>query len=275
MLRRVSELHPEIDIIHANQKKAYSEIQDTEFWKLFELAAPFSMVHATGFYNLFQSLRYIRDNDIKGDLVECGCALGGVAIFMKLLLNEWAMRRTIYLFDTFVGPPVGSHDVIYGGKTLHWTTPMSNHRAGTEQNIRDVVGSLDGFEIVEGFVENTLPKVHIGQLALLRLDTDFYESTKIEFEILYPKLAPGGVLIIDDYGYFSGSRKATDEYLATLRHPPLINRIDQGVWAGVKPDNRLFGVKMFSSKAREFYYSAISQTRRFRRFLGSHDARFR
>ena len=67
------------------------------------------------------------------------------------------------------------------------------------------------------------------------LDTDYYESTAAEFQALYPRLAPGGVLIVDDYGMFDGSRRATDEYFATLSRPPLLNRIDVAVWAGVKP----------------------------------------
>ena len=235
MLRRVSELHAQIDQLHADELAHYSEIQGDEFKELFALACPYSMVHVTGFYNVYQSLAYIRDNAIPGDLVECGCALGGVAIFMRLCLTRWGMDRTIHLFDTFVGPPVGSRDTVHGGKELVWSAAMENHRAGTEENIIEVTGSLEGFHIVEGFVEQTLPMTSLPELALLRLDTDFYESTRVEFEFLYPKLRRGGVLIIDDYGYFQGSRRATDEYLATIRPAPLLNRIDQGVWAGVKP----------------------------------------
>jgi hypothetical protein len=235
MLRRVNELHAQIDQIHADELAHYSEIQGEEFKELFALACPYSMVHVPGFYNVYQSLAYIRENAIPGDLVECGCALGGVAIFMRLCLTRWGMDRTIHLFDTFVGPPIGSRDTIHGGQELVWSAAMENHRAGTEENIVEATGSLDGFHIVEGFVEQTLPMTRLPELALLRLDTDFYESTRVEFELLYPKLTRGGVLIVDDYGYFQGSRRATDEYLATLRPTPLLNRIDQGVWAGVKP----------------------------------------
>ena len=235
MLRRVNELHAQIDQIHADELAHYSEIQGEEFKELFALACPYSMVHVPGFYNVYQSLAYIRENAIPGDLVECGCALGGVAIFMRLCLTRWGMDRTIHLFDTFVGPPIGSRDTIHGGHELVWSTAMENHRAGTEENIVEATGSLDGFHIVEGFVEQTLPVTSLPELALLRLDTDFYDSTRVEFELLYPKLTRGGVLIVDDYGYFQGSRRATDEYLATIRPTPLLNRIDQGVWAGVKP----------------------------------------
>ena len=235
MLRRVNELHAQIDQIHADELAHYSEIQGEEFKELFALACPYSMVHVPGFYNVYQSLAYIRENAIPGDLVECGCALGGVAIFMRLCLTRWGMDRTIHLFDTFVGPPIGSRDTIHGGQELVWSAAMENHRAGTEENIIEATGSLEGFHIVEGFVEQTLPMTSLPELALLRLDTDFYESTRVEFELLYPKLTRGGVLIVDDYGYFQGSRRATDEYLATIRLTPLLNRIDQGVWAGVKP----------------------------------------
>jgi len=235
MLRRVNELHAQIDQIHADELAHHSEIQGEEFKELFALACPYSMVHLPGFYNVYQSLAYIRDNAIPGDLVECGCALGGVAIFMRLCLTRWGMDRTIHLFDTFVGPPIGSRDTIHGGQELVWSAAMENHRAGTEENIIEATGSLEGFHIVEGFVEQTLPVTSLPELALLRLDTDFYESTRVEFELLYPKLTRGGVLIVDDYGYFQGSRRATDEYLATIRPTPLLNRIDQGVWAGVKP----------------------------------------
>ncbi|MCS5692054.1 TylF/MycF family methyltransferase [Cyanobium sp. FGCU-6] len=224
-----------MDLIHADEIAYHSEIQDDEFRETFLRCCPYSMVHVTGFYNVYQSLKYIRDGGLPGDIVECGCALGGVAIFMRLLVKRWGLNKTIHLFDTFVGPPVGSADIIHGGGELVWTQAMANHRSGTEQNIIDITGNLEGINIVEGFVEQTLPVASIPELSLLRLDTDFYESTKIELEVLYPKLVRGGVIIIDDYGYFQGSRRATDEYLATIYPKPLLNRIDTAVWAGVKP----------------------------------------
>ncbi len=98
-----------------------------------------------------------------------------------------------------------------------------------------MVGSTDGYRFIEGLVEDTLPVTPTGDLALLRLDTDYYSSTAVEFDVLYPRLVSGGVLIVDDYGMFQGSRRATDEYLARLDRRPLLNRIDAAVWSGVKP----------------------------------------
>ena len=76
-----------------------------------------------------------------------------------------------------------------------------------------------------GMVEQTLPKHATDQIAILRRDADWYESTRDELEHLYPRLSPGGVLIIDDYGYWARARKAVDEYFAAS--PILLSRIDQ------------------------------------------------
>jgi O-methyltransferase len=88
---------------------------------------------------------------------------------------------------------------------------------------------------VKGKVEDTLPAEAPPQICLLRLDTDWYESTRHELRHLYPRLARGGVLIIDDYGHWQGARQATDEYLAEQRIPLLLNRIDYGARIALKP----------------------------------------
>jgi O-methyltransferase len=75
-------------------------------------------------------------------------------------------------------------------------------------------------------VEDTLPDQAPERIALLRLDTDWYASTKHELEQLYPRLAEGGVLIVDDYGHYEGARRAVDEYFRAAGEPVLLNRID-------------------------------------------------
>jgi hypothetical protein len=85
---------------------------------------------------------------------------------------------------------------------------------------------VDRMRFVKGKVEDSIPGQAPAQIALLRLDTDFYESTYHELRHLYPRLAPGGVLIIDDYGHWAGARKATDQYFAELGRPILLQRID-------------------------------------------------
>src|SRR5258708_26632447 len=107
-------------------------------------------------------------------------------------------------------------------------------RAHVEDNLRRTGYPMDRLRLVEGNVLTTIPEEAPERIALLRLDTDWYRSTSHELHHLYPRLARGGVLLVDDYGYWRGARKATDEYLATLPTPPLLNRIDFTGRIGVK-----------------------------------------
>lgn len=224
-----------IDRMKSRRRNYFPEIEDKPFWSFYELSKNYSLLQIPAFYNLYQSFDYLAKNRIAGNAVECGCFLGGVAIFMGLLRRHFRLdQMEIILFDTFEGPPVGSKDR-YLGKIIDTVSLLPNYRKTTPQNIQRVVGGLDGYRFVEGLVEDTLHVTDTGNLALLRLDTDFYSSTIAELRILYPRLTRGGALIIDDYGLFQGARRATDEYFAAQPEPPLLNRIDQGVWAGVKP----------------------------------------
>jgi O-methyltransferase len=88
--------------------------------------------------------------------------------------------------------------------------------------------------LVEGRVEDTLPAAAPEEIALLRLDTDWYESTKHELVHLYPRLSPGGVLILDDYGHYEGARRAVDEYFESAGGRPLLTRVDYTGRVGIK-----------------------------------------
>lgn len=233
---RAEDLFPQVHLLATRQRKSYPEIADETFWRMYEAASPYSLVHVPGFFNLYQSMRHVAANRIAGDIVECGCFLGGVAIFLGLMRRELGLtEKRIVLFDTFEGPPVGTRDVAFGRPT-ETTAALPRYRETAQANIARHVGTSEGYDFIEGLVEETLPHTPLGLLCLLRLDTDYYPSTRIEFETLYPKLSSGGVLIVDDYGTHQGARRATDEYLAALDKPPLLNRIDGGIWAGVKPD---------------------------------------
>ena len=155
-------------------------------------------------------------------------------------------NRMLHLFDTFEGmPPSADIDRDYTGRsanenrqTCRWSTPESWCRAGIEevtQNLFTTGYPSELLRFVPGRVEDTIPQHAPQSISLLRLDTDWYESTRHEFEHLYPRLVPGGVLIVDDYGYWQGARRATDEYLASLRNPPLLCRIDTCGCIAVKP----------------------------------------
>ena len=233
-MRYVSDLIPSIDAMPTRMRSSYPEIVEEDFWDCFRLASPYSMVHVTGFYETYQALRYIAANGIRGDFVECGCFLGGMAIFIKLMLRRLGLDdRMVSLYDTFAGPPAGETDVVRG--VVQHSAPLPPYYDAVRANITGVLGGEDGFTLVPGRVEETLPAVAHGELAFLRLDTDFYASTKIELETLYPHLVSGGVVAIDDYGMYPGARLATDEFMAAQPRRPLLHRIDGSVWAGIKP----------------------------------------
>jgi hypothetical protein len=225
-----------LDRMPGRRREDFPEITDEVFWELYAIASPFSLLHVTGFYNVYQSVRYICSNKIQGDFIECGCFLGGVGIFLVLLLEHLNMAgRTVWLLDTFEGFPDGQEDDYVAGGTSVRSVRFENFRHHVMDNFAHCDAQSDNLRFVEGPVEQTLPDLDIHAVALLRLDTDFYASTRAELEHLYGRLVPGGVLIVDDYGIFQGARRATDEFLARLPVSPLLNRIDRGVWAGVKP----------------------------------------
>ena len=173
-------------------------------------------------WNLIKSLHYINQNKLEGDIVECGIWRGGNLFLAKKIQDLYYknIKRTFYGYDTFEGMPEPS---VYDGQKIiqiyknflkkgeRWTEASLDD---VENSIKKLFLSLDDFNLVKGKVEDTLinKKNLPSKISLLRLDTDFYESTKVELEILYPLLVQKGVLIIDDYGDFIGCRKAVDDY---------------------------------------------------------------
>jgi hypothetical protein len=158
--------------------------------------------------------------------------------------------RTIYLFDTFEGHPKpdGEKDVdLWGNSALaEWqrnqagSGPSDWGRAAIEEvraNLASTGYPADKIVLVKGLVERTVPETSaIRKLALLRLDTDWYESTKVSLEHLYPRLSEGGVLIVDDYGHYKGQQQAVDEYFRSHGTLPLLARIDYSCRMAVKSE---------------------------------------
>lgn len=193
-------------------------------------ALQYSMTSTERMWAIIQSLKMIARKHIPGDLVECGVWRGGNILLFALESEKLGLKRDIWAYDTYEGmsEPTDA-DVSFRGKSAQdllaaepkipkkethhnvWCySPIDEVRA----NIARHAKSTDHIRFVKGKVEDTLkdeknlPK----EIALLRLDTDWYESTKMGLETLYPRLAKGGVLIMDDYGHWGGARRAADEY---------------------------------------------------------------
>lgn len=218
-----------------------------------ERAWPHTMTGVERIAALVDTVRYCVRRDVPGDFAECGVWMGGSVLAMILALQELGVNdRDIHLFDTFEGMTrPGEHDTSrYEAPALDsWSDEEGRHEGvwwagyvapgtATEQAVREVVLSTgyppERLHFVRGPVEETLPASAPERLALLRLDTDWYESTRHELEHLYPRLSDGGVLIVDDYGHWEGCRRAVDEYFASQAAPPLLSRVDYTARIAVK-----------------------------------------
>lgn len=218
----------------------YPDIKEQEFWDIYDLCKPYTMTSVERMYALYVSVDYVLKNKIEGDFVECGVWRGGSAMLMALMLQHRNIsNRKIHLFDTFEGMTAPSSlDFSFNGENastlLSKNTDESGQTAWCLADINDVKNNMQrtGFSAahlvyVKGKVEDTLPlNKPSSPIALLRLDTDWYESTKHELNVLYPILTQNGVLIIDDYGHWEGCRKAVDDYFEQNNLSVLLHRVD-------------------------------------------------
>ena len=214
--------------------------------KLIEAVGAYTMTSRERIHGLEQAVRYVVRGAIEGAFVECGVWRGGSMMAMALtLIDEGAARRELFLCDTYEGmPEPTAEDVGVTGKSAlpTWQKRMVDGQSQwCRAELDEVRANLasTGYDqarthFLKGRVQDTLPCDDIGPIALLRLDTDWYDSTKWELEQLYPMLAPGGVLIIDDYGRWRGCRQAVDEYFAAHGINMLLGRVDSYARMGIK-----------------------------------------
>lgn len=205
----------------------------------FRVVQPYTGTSPERVYALIQAVKYIARHNIPGDVVECGVWKGGsIMTVARTLLQVGHTKKALYLFDTFEGMTAPTDvDVDPRGVKAADQFEEAKVRESSQnwcyaplEEVKNAVYSTgyarDKFRFVRGKVEETLPKQAPEAISLLRLDTDWYESTRHELIHLFPRLSRGGVLIIDDYGDWQGARKAVDEYISEHNIPILLNRID-------------------------------------------------
>ncbi|MBV8529068.1 MAG: class I SAM-dependent methyltransferase [Candidatus Dormibacteraeota bacterium] len=194
---------------------------------------------------LCEAVRYLIAAGIEGDIVECGVWRGGSMLAAaRTLVEAGDTSRTLWLYDTFEGmsEPTDVDRRAVDGATASelLASPVHHNQVLALASLHDVekTMALSGYpatslRYVVGKVEETLPNTVPDSIALLRLDTDWYESTRDELAYLVPRMAPGAVLIIDDYGHWEGSRRAVDEYVQRERPRLMLHRIDYAARIGV------------------------------------------
>jgi O-methyltransferase len=207
------------------------------FKQIYEISRPYTMTSRERMKRLYESVVYINEKDIEGSFVECGVYKGGSVMNMALTQLNYNRKVHIYLYDTFEGmTPQTEHDVNHMGVPA--ARILKNPSKMCVCSLEDVKKNLslttypkEFLHFRKGDVATTLKSDLPEKISLLRLDTDWYESTKVELEALYPRLAPGGILILDDYGYWKGARKATDEYFSSIGIKPKFEAIEPGISA--------------------------------------------
>jgi O-methyltransferase len=186
---------------------------------------------------LRRAVEHIHANAIDGDIVECGVWRGGSMMAAALTLKRLGDIRRLWLYDTFSGmTPPHPDDIDVTGRAaaalLAAEDPNVSRNwarssvSDAQQALAEVGYPSELARFVIGPVEDTIPQFAPNTIALLRLDTDWFQSTYHELMHLWPRVAEGGILIVDDYGHWTGAKKAVDQYFAEQGLRPFLHRID-------------------------------------------------
>jgi predicted O-methyltransferase YrrM len=228
-------------------------IKDGAFLRAWETVRPYTMTSVERGYALWCSVEHILAQNIPGCFVECGVWKGGSTMLMILAMMRFgAVNREIFMFDTFTGMSAPTEqDVDLDGRTAaslmqgdHGATTAGLVQAAAPYAAVRKAIEITGIDMrlvrmVKGDVKNTLAQTQTMAISLLRLDTDFYDSTLAELEQLYPRVSQGGVLIIDDYGHWQGSQEAVETYFSKNKNfysRPMLWAVDYTGRAGVKSE---------------------------------------
>jgi O-methyltransferase len=215
---------------------------EAEFLDLHRRCAEYTMTSVERMHALWSAVRYVVGRNVPGDYVECGVWRGGSSMLAALEFQRLGIgERRLFLYDTFEGmaEPTAEDGVVARSEWTRHQRP--DHNDWCYSPVEEVRANMlstglsdERLELVQGKVEETIPAVAPGRIALLRLDTDWYASTRHELLHLFPRLEPGGVLIIDDYGHWEGARRAVDEYLADEGIQLFLVRVDETGRVAVK-----------------------------------------
>lgn len=215
-----------------------------------KLVSPYTMTGKEMLHAMMEGVRYVVKNKIPGDIVECGVWKGGsMMAAARTLVEVGDFSRHLHLFDTFEGNPepkpvdvniMGESAVEKFRKAGSCGKVGSQWCVGTldevKRNMFSVGYDNSKIHFIQGKVEDTIPENAPACISLLRLDTDFYESTRHELIHLFPRLSKHGVIVIDDYNWWAGVRKAVDEYLEEHGVPLFLQRVDRSGRIGTKTE---------------------------------------
>jgi len=232
-------------VIQKKPKRTLSDFEkkfpdfEKEAIEIINKSKPYTMTSEERLYGLFKAMEYIAINKIEGDIVECGVWKGGSSMCAILSAQNFNdINRVFYLYDTFEGmsaPTEKDIDILnmdaqyqldHSKKEVDVSVWCYSAIEEVQQNIALTNIVSEKVKFIKGKVEDTIPGTIPEKIALLRLDTDWYESTYHELVHLFPRLVKNGVIIIDDYGYWKGAREAVDQYIKEKNITILLSRMD-------------------------------------------------
>ena len=183
---------------------------------------PYTMGGPKALENAFELTYRIEKEKINGAIVECGIAMGGTAAMMSLTSEYFGKKsRDKWFFDSFEGLPDPTKEDYINGKTGNFIRPLPKGSClGTYKDVSNYffkVLKLSPYKtfLIKGWFQDTVPMncKSIKEIAILRLDGDWYESTKIPLDYFFEKVSINGFIIIDDYYTCYGSKRAVDEFM--------------------------------------------------------------
>jgi O-methyltransferase len=238
-----------LDIVRYSNAGIANNHISSELLNIYEKVKPYTLTSKERVISLCEATQYVHKNNIEGDIVECGVWRGGsmLAVAETLIICN-NTSKSLYLYDTFDGmPPPSKNDTDMNGMKAEYllkNASKSDNKSiwcyASLDDVKSVLSTSDypssKIHYIKGMVEQTIPKNLPDKISILRLDTDWYESTKHELNHLFPRLTKGGVLILDDYGHWQGAKKAVDEYIQKNNIKILLNRVDYTGRIAVKVD---------------------------------------
>ena len=218
----------QVNVLTASAVRLPAEIAalDPLFSMLYNGLQSYTMLTPIRLLSLYLNVKALCDADVPGDIVECGTAGGGSVVLMAVAVQHYSKRpRTVFACDTFTGMPAPNDQT---DRTDQSSASASNWGIGTcSSGGEDMVQTLaESFGVklvtVPGLFRDTLATLPSSSIAMLHADGDWYDSTKDILTMLEPRVTtPGGIVQIDDYGYWNGCRKAVDEYIPATRLQPV------------------------------------------------------
>jgi O-methyltransferase len=209
------------------------------------LARPNSMLSSAGFAILYQQVTHLEREQITGALVECGVWHGGSAALMaRSSLDHGRQTRALHLYDSFEGIPEPDAEIVgrdHANGRLQIAFDYADRGGpGSEGDVRALLRRVgydnQAVHVHQGWFQDTVPATaaSIGPIALLHMDGDWYESTRVCLDHLYEHVVRGGFVMVNDYGAYQGCRKAVDEFLDTLSPRPFLAHVDHDIRYWIK-----------------------------------------